>query len=260
MVLAACQVAPPDSEGSSIGEWRVQEPEVAADGPADEAFLRGDFEEAANLYEADLGRPGDAKQGSSPMAWRNYAQSLLATNRYLEALAAFEECLRRSPPTEPPAGDAHLGVARSRLALGDFAGAEAAARDALASTAADEAWASFVLGLALHRQARFAEAESQYLHAMAVGGESEAAWRARERKGIRSFSVQAGSYRNVTSAGATRDHLRDAGFAADIRRFERGPDLYYRVMVGDFPTYDEAQRLLDEVRSKGRVEDAVVFP
>lgn len=240
--------------------WETAKPPPPPASRGDEAFLRGDFGEAIRLYREDLEGPSRSPAAMSPLPWKNYAHALYAEGETDRALRAFREAVQRAPRNEDPYGEAQLGVARCELLLDDFEEAARAAQAALDSGTADEAWASEVLGVALQRMGRFAEADRHYLHAMAVGGDGDAAWRARDRKGVRTFSVQAGSYRSVKAAGTMQDSLRAAGLSSRLARIEHGGDVLYRVLVGEVATYPQAKELLAKVRAVAGIEDAIVFP
>jgi len=77
------------------------------------------------------------------------------------------------------------------------------------------------------------------------------------KEGIKEyFAVQVGSYRNEMNARKFADEIKKKGFDAQVVEALIKENVYYRVWVGQFSTYDEAKsfsRKLDSLDIKGNV-------
>lgn len=64
---------------------------------------------------------------------------------------------------------------------------------------------------------------------------------------VENFSVQIGVFKDQHNAGQLEQQVLDSR----VESQSKGGELYFRVLVGRFPNFDEASKQMDELRSRG---------
>lgn len=70
------------------------------------------------------------------------------------------------------------------------------------------------------------------------------------KKEVYAYEVQAGAFLEEKWAQNLSQQLRQKGFPAAIRQHREGPDLWHRVLIGPYPAQEEAQRVLEKIRTE----------
>lgn len=127
-----------------------------------------------------------------------------------------------------------------------------------ASEPADDAL--FRLGICYERIGQWSDARAQFAELVRRYPSSRLAKDARRRIALnaRTFAVQVGAFSGNKNAESLADSLAKRGFAAYVRRESRDTGMMYVVMVGQYSTYEEAERSLTSVRSL--IPGAVIWP
>jgi tetratricopeptide (TPR) repeat protein len=201
---------------------------------------------AAEVYYLK-GRALEEKTASTPAEQRN---NLTA------AFDAYAEALRRNP-RGPLQGRVYAGMANVAYWQDDYSTAWrhwATAYD-LADDDATRAYILYRIGLCQQRLGRFDEADRTLAAVVQRFPNTDPANRARQKVGVRAFSVQVATYANPQSAENAMQALRREGFIPSRSPNARGQNV---VSVTPFPSYQQAKAAKD--RLAGLFPDALVIP
>ncbi len=110
------------------------------------------------------------------------------------------------------------------------------------------AQAHYRLGTLLLQKGQFRQADIQFSRLMYLFPDSDLTKRARRLFNAEAWAVQAGLFDSSASADARVSKLTRSGLHARKQEQLAEGELVYAVLVGRFPTADEAQAVLPEVR------------
>jgi tetratricopeptide (TPR) repeat protein len=118
----------------------------------------------------------------------------------------------------------------------------------------DKAWVLYRIGLCKQRLGQFADADTIYLAVQDRFPNTIPAQRAKEKQGVRGFSLQLATFASSASADNAIGTLRRQGVTA-MRQDANGRSI---VLVGPLPTYQQAQVL--KGRYAGVYPDSIIVP
>lgn len=110
------------------------------------------------------------------------------------------------------------------------------------------AQAHYRLGTLLLQKGQFRQADVQFSRLMYLFPDSDLTKRARRLFNAEAWSVQAGLFDSSASADSRVSQLTRSGLHARKQEQLAEGELVYAVLVGRFPTAEEAQAILPEVR------------
>jgi len=237
---------------------------------AEAAYKSRQYGQAVSL----LTRCISAKPESAVLARAYYvrAMALARSGQRDRARADLEHCLRIATDNDIR-WRAHTVLGTLNFEDGDWDGAGRAYGAAIdiGPQAPPMDVLLFRLGQCYERVGRWVQARRPYQRILEEYPQSSLVPQARRRLALAAdhFAVQCGVFSDRRNAQALCEELRRAGFSPQIRtearagRYGDAPSsvasgLMYVVLVGEFATYEEAEREL--ARVKGYVAAAVIWP
>ena len=193
------------------------------------------------------GRALEARPAANPQEQRNHL-----TN----AFAAYTAALSRSP-RPPLEGRIYAGLGNVCYWLDDYTSAWrnwATAYD-LTDDVPAKAFVLYRIGLCQQRLGRFAEADRTFAAVQQEFAGTDAAQRARQKQGIRTFAVQVATFANAQSAENAMNTLRREGYVPTRTSNASGQSV---VSISPFADYQQARNARD--RLAGLFPDALVIP
>jgi len=223
-----------------------------------EAYNRGD--DSATIRHMDEFLHQYPRSSWSDRAYHLRGLAKYRTKDYPGAKADFREAINRarSKTTRAKALKAMGNVAYT---MNDTALAEQSYREALGLMERSEPGSDEIhyrLGCVLQRQGRWADADTQFDRLIYLFDGTALANRAKLRVHSKAWTIQAGAYKRKANADRAVASMRAENFQSVCRaQLWRGRPRFL-VLVGRFPTYEQAVAALGGV--KKLVSDAFVTP
>jgi tetratricopeptide (TPR) repeat protein len=173
-----------------------------------------------------------------------------------QARDCYQQALQQQPDRKLEAL-IHAGIGNTSYWLDDYATA-VSEWSAAYPNFDDPAIKSFMLyriGLSQQRTGQFAMADQTFANVQQQFPGSDAANRAREHQGYKSFSVQLATFNNPSSADAEIGKLQRQGVMPSKARDARGNTM---VSVGPFPSYSQAMGM--KLKFASTYPQAIILP
>jgi tetratricopeptide (TPR) repeat protein len=193
------------------------------------------------------GRAPEAKTAASPLDQR---RNLVA------AYEAYSEALKKRP-NKALSGRIHAGMGNAAYWLDDYSSAWrnwGLAYD-LTEDFTAKGYVLYRIGLCQQRLGRFEQADKTFAAVAANFPRTDAAARAKEKVGVRNFSVQVATFASPQNADTAIHALRGQGFAPQRTANLKGQTV---VTVAPFGSYQQARTARDRLASM--FPDALVVP
>lgn len=216
---------------------------------AEQAFVRGDYEEAVRLGNAYLTRPPKHDEEVRCLAGR----ALLKLKRTNEARDYFMKVLDTSE-NKKFLSEADIGMADSYYLDEEYRQArdyyEKAARHFPDSDSINIVY--YRLGECYSKLGNESMAKEYYDKLCRLYPDSlEAKLIKGEGSGFMTYSVQAGAFGKMENAEKMRDELKAKGFDASIQEVTVNDSPFYRVRVGSYSCLSDAEDMARNLQNKG---------
>jgi hypothetical protein len=242
---------------------REPRPAGAVSPEVEAAFLAGDFQRVIARLEPVAARPATAESAPALLL---LGRAYMGAGRHAEAERTFRQGfgVAKDPALRAQFTD---WLARAAFAQGFWS--EAAARsddlsrlpDAVRGAAVAEGDRLYFRGLACARAGRWEDAVEAFGRVVTFyrdGAWGEAAVLRRAVAERRGYFVQVGVFGEAARAMQMEDRLRGAGWTAQTLAARDREGVRHVVVIGPYPTYEEARAAEGAVRASGF--DALAVP
>lgn len=222
-------------------------------------FLAGDFRSAALAFSDVVVITSSRQLQAEALYWRGL--SYIQTGRYEEAQADFLACMQRTNDPDLTA-KVWMGLGVAYLAQANFPQASSAFSTALQRypdhIRRDEALYKLALAHIYNANPQSAVPLLEDLSSNFPDSDFSELARDILAHGITGIAVQLGAFRNENAARTLAADLASRGINARVEPMSRRRVSLYAVRFGFYPSWDEAIRSVETLRSQGM--EAIVFP